>query len=288
MKSGCLNRGSVLGQIVLFLALIAIAVVLVFSILEPRERKLSVVFLDVGQGDAIYIQVPDGRQILIDGGIGNAVLGRLAQVMPWFDRSIDVVISTHPDRDHIGGLIDVLESYSVSYLYDSGFESVDTIDMAYELASERAGVVRREVSAGDTIEFGEVSLFFMAPREDQEDKESNDGSVVVKLSYGEIDFLLTGDASSSVEERLVLVHGSGLASEVLKLGHHGSKTSSSRVFLETVDPEVAIISADLNNRYGHPHPEVMERVNELGIASLCTCNVGNIVFTSDGESLFYE
>jgi competence protein ComEC len=208
-----------------------------------ERALLTLAFLDVGQGDAIFIQSPTGTQVLIDGGINRDVLAELAGVMPFFDHSLDVVIATHPDKDHIGGLPHVLDRYQVTHIIDPGLE--DTSD-AYALYTDRLkaeGATYRAAQRGDVVDLGGGAyLRVLFPDGVFASKDKNDASVIVQLVYGETEALLTGDASDDIERRLIALDGY-LESDILKAGHHGSKTSTAQEFLDVVDPEYAIVSA---------------------------------------------
>ena len=255
-------------------------------ILENGSGKLTVAFLDVGQGDAIYIEAPNGNQILIDGGGSKTVLRQLSKVMPFYDRSIDVIIATHPDKDHIGGLPDVLQRYDVDFFLDSGRESDSATFRELLRLIEVVGVERIEAKRGMVIVLDDdVYLNILFPDRDVPEIESNTASVIAQLVYGETEFMLTGDSPKAIEEYLVMLDGEGLESDVLKVGHHGSKTSSAETFLGFVSPKYSVISAGRDNKYGHPHEDVVKTLEQFGSTILSTQNKGLIVFESDGENL---
>ena len=262
----------------------------VFGIGEGnRDGYLTVAFLDVGQGDAIYVETPDGVQLLIDGGPDGAVLRELGEQMPFWDRTLDVILATHPDKDHIGGLVDVLSRYEVDNIIRTENDSDTAVASAFIFSSDEERSALRIVKAGEVIVLGaSTTLTVYSPTGDVSNWESNTSSIVAKLKYGEIEFMLTGDAPSGIEYYLVDTYGTALESEVLKLGHHGSKTSTSELFLSKVMPKYAVVSAGKDNRYGHPHTEVMNRVERLGIEVLSTAELGAIVFKSDGEKVWNE
>jgi len=248
---------------------------------------LSVTFLDVGQGDAILIETPDGVQALIDGGPDTAVLRELGATLPWFDRTIDLVLGTHPDKDHIGGLIDVLKRYQVRTIITTENTGETTTASAYRkgLIQEGAEVVMAR--AGQVYQLGaSTTLTIFSPASDPSMLETNTASIVAKLSYGEIDFMLTGDAPAGIERYLTAAYGKALASEVLKLGHHGSKTSSSEEFLTAVAPQYAVVSAGKDNRYGHPAVDVVERLLTHKIPLVSTIESGRITFETDGVQVW--
>ncbi len=252
-----------------------------------KQGYLTVAFLSVGQGDAIYIETPDGVQLLIDGGPDGTVLRELPQVMPWFDRTLDMILATHPDKDHIGGLVDVLSRYDVDHIIRTENESDTAVSSAFTfMEGDEPGAVTHMARAGNVIQLGaKVTLSVYSPASDPTTWESNNASIVTKLTYGDIDFMLTGDASVGTEDYLVNEYGNELSSEVLKLGHHGSRTSTSDNFLDAVSPRYAVVSAGRDNRYGHPHVEVVERVRARDIELLDTMG-GKVVFVSDGERVW--
>ena len=253
-----------------------------------REARgaLTVSFLDVGQGDAIFIESPTGRQVLIDGGPNREVLRELARVMPWYDRSIDVVIATHPDADHITGLIDVLQRYHVSLIVESGVSS-DTPQAESMLASVAdEGAEHLYARRGQIIDIGGGAFIeILFPDRDPSGFETNTASVVMRIVYGETAFMLTGDSPDEIERYLVRLDGEELHADVLKAGHHGSRTSSSLLFVGMVEPTYAVYSRGCDNSYGHPHSEVQETFGRLGVETLDTCDDGTIVFVSDGTAV---
>ena len=255
-----------------------------YSNFHISRDVLTVAFLDVGQGDAIFIETPSGKQMLIDGGAGRAVLSELSGAMPFFDRSIDVVISTHPDKDHIGGLPDVFESYKVALVIDPNVPDEKAVYAEYEkdiTLEEAKHVVARR---GQTLLFGDgVEVQILFPDRDMSGvKNANDASVVTRLVYGGTEVMLTGDAPESIEKYLVSLGAENLKSDILKAGHHGSRTSTSKEFVAAVDPTYTIISAGKDNSYGHPHKEVIETLTLASTTILATYNEGTIIFESDG------
>lgn len=249
-------------------------------------KELCVVFLDVGQGDSIFIQSPSGQQMLMDTGKGQSVLRGLGDVMSLNDREIDYVLTTHPDADHIGGLSEVLERFEVNNLIMTENESDTPIWQLAKRAvlNENAKVIMAR--RGQLIDLGAgVQLEILFPDIDPTELESNTSSIVARLTYGERSFLLTGDSPKAIEEYLVLIEGANLESDVLKVGHHGSRTSTSLMFLAEVSPKYAVISAGKNNSYGHPHVEVTDALFNAGVEILNTAEVGHVVFWSDGHSL---
>jgi len=271
------------GLVILLLLLLTVGIwYAVFR--EDRSEILAVSFLDVGQGDAIFIEAPSGRQVLIDGGPDRSVLRELSKVLPWWDRSIDVVIATHPDADHITGLVDVLQRYKVGHIFHPGVDKSTgpAESMLASVASEGA----QEVIArrGQVIELGDnARIEILFPDRDVSDVETNTASIVTRVVYGDTAFMLTGDSPQSIEKYLSQVDGEALHANILKAGHHGSRTSSSELFVGFVSPEYAVFSRGCDNSYGHPHQEVIDLFKKFGVPTVDTCEEGTVTFVSDGR-----
>lgn len=254
---------------------------------------LEVIFFDVGQGDAIFIETPQKHQILIDGGPSPLVLERLGESLPFWDKTLDLIILTHPEHDHISGLIEVLKRYKVENILWTGIvrDTADYEEWKKLIEKEKAKIFIAQ--AGQKILWKSGSDNFISilyPFENLEDqvvKNTNNTSIIAKLIFGENSFLFTGDAYKSVEREL-LERGVKVNSDVLKVGHHGSKTSSSKEFIEQVSPEMAIISAGKENRYGHPYQEVLETLEKYDIKILRTDEKGDIKIISDGKNLIIK
>lgn len=255
-------------------------------VLETRGEKLTVTFLDIGQGDAIFIDAPSGNQILVDGGANKKILSELGKVMPFFDRSIDMVISTHPDKDHLGGLPWVLEKYKVARVLEPGVKGASAEYTHFKSMIEKQGIEREIANRGMHYDLGGGAfLTILFPDRDVSGLETNDASIVAKLTYGNTSYLMTGDSPQKIEEYLVSLGASGLNSDVLKVGHHGSRTSTGEKLIAAVSPSIAVISAGKNNRYGHPHKEVLEILNKFGVKILGTYDHSGIKTVSDGASV---
>lgn len=254
-----------------------------------RPDELTVAFLEVGQGDAIFIETPDGVQVLIDGGPDGTVLRALGEVVSVGDRTIDVVLGTHPDKDHVAGLVDVLDRFEVNHVIRTENANDTAVSEAFDLAVKEENVPVTMARAGQEWQLGaSTSLTILSPGSNPSEWESNASSIVALLRYGEVEFLLTGDAPSGIESYLVERYGTALDVEVLKLGHHGSRTSSSEEFLAAVSPQYAVVSAGKDNSYGHPHKEVVERVGAEGAMLVSTGEQGTLVFRSDGTRVWME
>jgi competence protein ComEC len=250
---------------------------------------LTVSFLDVGQGDAILIESPTGQQLLVDGGRNSTVLQALGRELSFFDRDLDYVVATHPDQDHIGGLVDVFERYQVATVLLTENQSDTVTNEAFRDAVTKESARIIVAKRGQIIDLGGgVVVEVLWPEIGVEAEESNASSVVLLVRYGDVEFLLTGDAPKRIEEYLVRSYSEYLESEVLKVGHHGSRTSTSELFLAEVSPQFAVISASADNSYGHPHVEVTDALFNAGVEILSTAEIGTVTFMSDGALLWLE
>lgn len=243
-------------------------------------------FLDVGQGDSIFVQAPNGRQMLVDGGPNACVLRELGQIMPFYDRSIDVILATHADQDHIGGLIEVLKRFKIGLFIQTNTTSTSAVYAELEDLIKEKHIKTETIISPEVLNLGlGVDFDILFPTRNTVGWDTNDSSIVGKLVYGANSFLLTGDSPQKIEKYLVGKYGLILKSDVLKAGHHGSKNSNSEIFVGTASPAYSIISAGLNNRYGHPSPEAVDTLTRLGGQILETLGKGMIVFNSDGQNL---
>lgn len=283
-----MQRSAVIQGVIILVLLIVTLVIWNAVIHDAKADTLKITFLDIGQGDSIFIEAPSGRQMLIDGGKNRSVIRQLSKVMPWYDRTIDVVLGTHPDADHIGGLPDVLARYQVGLIVESSVKDEGGADSAAleNAAAQEEGATRLTAERGQIIDLGKGAyLEILFPDRPVPGLETNTGSVVARLVYGETSFMLTGDSPKAIEEYLIRLDGNALKSTILKAGHHGSRTSSDLSFVGFVSPEYGIYSRGCDNTYGHPHEEVKEIFARLGIPTLDTCEEGNIMFVSDGKAV---
>ncbi len=266
---------------------VAVAAFVVFVLGLDKNGLLKIYFLDIGQGDAIYVRAPGGRDMLVDGGSSKIVLQKLAEVMPFYDRSIDVVVETHPDADHIGGLPAVLERYDVGLFLEPGIDSKNVIDDEIRRIRAEKKIPGMLARRGMVVNFGDGAHFdILFPDTDVSGfKETNDASIVGQMKYGSTTVMLTGDSTKRMENYLVLIDDGRLKSDVLKAGHHGSRTSSGENYIKTVAPQYVVISAGKNNRYGHPHADVLVIFQKFSIQIMRTDREGTIKFVSDGKSV---
>jgi len=277
---------------ILIVLLLLIGFTIIFLLYKNKSDNLmKVAFLDVGQGDSIYIESPNGKQMLIDGGSDIRVLPQLIKVMPAFDKTIDIVIVTNPDLDHIGGLVEVFKNYKVSMVLEPGVIPNTLIYENLEKEIIKNKINKKIAHRGMHILLDDKkNIYFdvLFPDRDVSKWESNDGSIVGKLVYGSKSFMLMGDATRYTENLIKWNESPEyLKANVLKLGHHGSDTSSSLLWLEDVSPSIAIVSAGKNNKYGHPSKETISNLDKLKIPYLITYLKGNIIFKTDGTKLVY-
>jgi len=252
----------------------------IFSLLSGDVLK--VVFFDIGQGDSIFIETPAKRQILIDGGPDKSVLEKLGEAMPFYDRSIDLVILTHPDSDHITGLVSVLEYFEVGHILVSGFKGDSAVYSQWEKIIEEKKIPLTVAQAGQKVIFPSGAVLeILWPDQSRMETISlaNNASVVGRLIYGNSKMILTGDIEKKVEN--LLGENSDLRADILKTAHHGGKTSTGEGFLNAVSPEAAVVSVGKDNRYGHPSREVLDRLGNIAVYR--TDEEGDIKILTDGN-----
>jgi len=248
---------------------------------------LTVKVMDVGQGDAILIQTPE-QTILVDTG-DTPTKSKLASYIKSEGISvIDKLIITHPHADHIGGVQAVMDNFTIKQIYDSGQTATSNMYKQYLLTAQKKKIPFALLEAGGQLDIGGgIVLKVLAPEKpfiSGSDSDLNNNSIVLKLVFGSFSMLLTGDAEKESEDRMVKRFSGELKSTVLKVGHHGSSSSSSQVFLKAVSPEAAVISLGANNEYHHPHPSVLKRYDQQKIKVYRTDTQGTVAITSDGVS----
>lgn len=241
-------------------------------------HEMQVHFIDVGQGDSILIESPSGKTMLIDGGVKGAGQQIVSYLKELGINKLDIVVATHPDADHIGGLIPVLDNMTIEQFYDSG--KVHTSQTFEEMLTriDEKNIPYHVPKIGDDIEFDKDVNVKVLNANDQA-TDNNDASIVLKMTYGNVSFLLTGDAGVALEKEMLQYD---VKATVLKAGHHGSNTSSSEEFIQAVKPEVTILSYGEDNKYGHPHAEIVDRLQAIGSKIYATADLGTITVSTDG------
>ena len=273
-------------------ALVTASALVWTAALRGPDEMLEVTFADVGQGDAILVRTPSRHTLLVDGGPSPAgALDALGAVLPFWDRGIDVLVLTHADVDHSGGLAEIAARYEVGLALEPGTPSDGAERTAWKAAVERAGAPVSLGVAGQRIILGETTVEVLHPPPRPllgTGSDGNNNSIVLRVVYGDVSFLLTGDIEA-LGERFLLDQGAGLESTVLKAAHHGSATSSTASFVERVAPAAAVISVGADNRLGHPDPDVVSTLREaVGGNLFTTADHGPIRFRTDGVRLWVE
>ena len=273
--------------------LLLVANVFVFYLdWQSSHRVLTFAMLNIGQGDALFIESPTGTQVLVDGGPPKKILSQLSRVMSPFDRSIDAILITNPDQDHIAGFLDVLKTYKVDKVFKSGTLNDSKTYQNLETEIKNKNISNVLARKGMKLDIGGGAIIeILFPDRDVTTWATNDGSIVARLTYGDTRVMLTGDATTKTEG-IILKENSktNLDSNILKVGHHGSRTSTSYDFVKTISPIYALISDGVNNKYGHPHQDTLNTLSSLGVKIFRTDMFGTIVMKSDGvkESFYFQ
>ncbi len=258
------------------------------SCAHAGERLLRVSFLDIGQGDSIYIQAPNGRQMIIDGGPKSNLMSALSKVMPFGDRSIDVLMVTNPDADHYSGFIDLIRDFDVGAVVESGTRTNTPTYATLQKGIAEHSVPHLLARKGMKIVLDKedgVEFDVLFPDLDVSGWSRNDGSIMGVLIYGKTKIFFTGDGTTTTENAVMLrTEKEILESDILKVGHHGSRTSTSDAFVKAVAAQWAVISDGKGNTYGHPHKETLDTLARNGVDILRTDQLGTITFISNGSN----
>ncbi|HYC79998.1 MAG TPA: ComEC/Rec2 family competence protein [Candidatus Binatia bacterium] len=252
---------------------------------EP-DWLMHVNFFDVGQGDSFLITTYEGNQILVDGGPGKGVLEELGRAVPYYDRVIEMVVLTHPHNDHMEGLVEVLEKYEVKKILMPNVEYKSTVYEEFLRAAKDESAEIVYAAQGQRIYLDKATvldIMYPLSKEVAKPKKSddvNDASIVAKVTFGRTKILLTGDAGSDIEKKLLPMFD--LDADLLKVGHHGSKHSTSEELLAEATPEYSVIQVG-NNKYGHPAPEILEKLSKINSKVYRNDHQGSIEFVSDGS-----
>ncbi|GAB5410611.1 MAG: DNA internalization-related competence protein ComEC/Rec2 [Balneolaceae bacterium] len=279
----------------LSVSLFFFAMIQIEGIIQRFENpELRVTIFDVGQGDTALIETPNGKHVLIDTGVwspgydsGEAII--LPHLKEAGIDKLDAVILSHPHADHIGGVLSLIHGINIEVIYNSGYEYDSNLYANYLSLAKTKQIEVLNAKAGDQIEIDPALLMLVLGPEGQKfNNDPNQHSVVLNVIYGESEFLFTGDAGENQEQRLVENYGDLLDTDFLKIGHHGSRTSSEVEFLNEVTPEIAVVSLGERNRFKHPHSEAVKRIQETGTELYFTSRDKALVFVSDGEKIWRE
>ncbi len=265
---------------IIFAIFFALDVFLVFSFdNQDAINNSKIIFFDIGQGDATMVDIGGGVQILIDGGDGERILEKLGKFMPLFDRKVELLIVTHPDKDHMGGLVEVLKYYEVEQIIETGIFCDTAICKEWDELVEEKNIPIKYAEFGQRININDIDIKILFPFEnlkDQKMKDDNESSIVLRIDTENNSYLLTGDAGFAVENML-LEKNIYIETKILKIAHHGSKNATSNEFLRKVNPQKAVIPVGKNS-YGHPAKELLNRLKNLNVEFFRTDVSGDLVF----------
>lgn len=270
---------------------------------KKLSPNLEVAFMDIGQGDAELLKFPGGQTMLVDCGKDASILSALGRNLPWSKRELDYLVITHPHADHFGGCLDVLARFKVQHILVNGYTTEQGTLLAnfFQAVKNEEQVEAAEttiIKTAQTLTIGSSTVQFLYPDHElaQDARvpgsvvalDTNDTSVVIKVSYGSQDILLTGDMEIPLEQYLVKHAQSSLSAEILKVGHHGSDSSSGEEFISAVQPKFCVISSGKGNSYGHPHGSTVRRLQRMGCTVLRTDQESDILMTITSSTSIVE
>lgn len=281
-----LGSGKRYPLVVLMILFFVLDVFLFHLDLRDSRGVLTLAIFDVGQGDAIFIESPTGTQVMLDAGPARKILGPFSKMISPFDRTIDAIVITNPDADHIGGFTDILKNYEIGAVIEPGTLNDSKTFQNIKSEIKNKNIPNILARRGTRLHIGGGAFIdILFPDRDVSAWATNDGSVVARLSCGDFSVMLTGDATTETEKIILRENTDNqLKSTVLKVGHHGSRSSSSSSFVDAVGPSYSVISVGEDNKYGHPHKDVLGLLEDKNIEILRTDVLGTIVFESNGES----
>lgn len=284
------ERSKKYGLLILTLLLLFFVIFLFYWDFHTSRKELTFAMLDIGQGDGLFIESPTGIQLLFDAGLARSVMGPLSRVMSPFDRSIDAIVITNPDADHIGGFAEILKNYKVDMVFEPGTFNDSKTYQNLKIEIKNKNIPDIIARRGMRLDIGGGAVIdILFPDRDVSMWDPNDGSVIARLSYGNTSVMLTGDSTIKTE-KIILSENSPaqLKSTILKVGHHGSRTSTSVEFVKAVAPTYALISDGKDNKYGHPHQDTLETLSSFGAEIFRTDLLGSIMMKSDGENVAFS
>lgn len=251
---------------------------LLVIIVLPHNQRYRVIYCDVGQGDAILITAPNNIQILIDGGPDQRILEKLGKYMPFNDRTIETVMVTHPHADHLAGLLEVAQRYKIDRVIETDMPTNDALAEAWDGILSRRGISTIHGQTGQIWRYDDnltLSIIYATERTAASVRDLNELSIVSEVNILGRKYLMTGDMTQAVEETILMAEPTPRV-DVLKVAHHGSHFASQESWLKTIEPTLAIISVGQPNRYGHPAPEILTRLQQQGIIYWRTDQAGDI------------
>ena len=267
----------------IFQALIVSNILIWGFFLSLPDGKLHLKFYDVGQGDSIFLETATGFKILIDGGPDDKVVGYLGKDLPFYSKRIDLLILTHPEADHLTGLLEVVKRYHIKTLWINGARNETRLFAEWEALLKMNKITTMLISQGDRVVFPDkTTVTVLWPKEKASGTNLNTTSIVVQISFGSFDAILTGDADKSAQPFTT----DGRSIEVFKVPHHGSKTAINEDFVSTLSPGVSVISVGAKNRYGHPSPEVLNLLTKIRSKTYRTDTNGTVEIVSDGKNWY--
>lgn len=274
-------------QIILGIIILSILFLTNFISANKNSNKLRVSFFDVGQGDSIFIQTPDKKDILIDGGPDKTIIKKLGKTMPFWDKTIDLIIITHPHSDHISGLIEVIKRYKIKKIFYTGvsYNSETYEELLSQIKQNKIKLIKITKKQDITLN-SNLKLKILFPNENLCEKNIenlNNTSIITKLIYNQNSFLFAADAEHEIEQTL-LNSKTDIKADILKVGHQGASDSSSLKFLQKVNPQIAIISVGENNKFGHPSLRVIKRLEKLNAKVFRSDQNGDIKIIADGKN----
>ena len=277
--------------LIIFFLSTLIFITAVYILLNNKNNNpvMSVSYLYVGQGDSTLIQTTGGNKILIDVGPDGRVLDSLSKELSFFEKDINSIFITHSDADHIGGIIDIIKNFNISNIYVTSIaEETDIYDSLYKELEKEDDIIITKLNGSNEVlidkKFG-ITLDILFPIDNYNFKNRNDKSFVMRLIYGDTSFMFSGDTGVDIEKYIVNNSYESLKGDVLKVGHHGSNTSTGIEFLKAVSPQYGVISSGIDNDFGHPHLEVLKSLENENIEVMRTDELGNITIISDGKSV---
>ncbi|WP_068677664.1 ComEC/Rec2 family competence protein [Oceanobacillus sp. Castelsardo] len=268
---------------------VALIFILLFITVVPPHTNakvypfMEVHYIDVGQGDSILVETPNDKTILIDGGLPKAGDKVVSYLKKQDIEKIDLLIATHPDYDHIGGLINVMKSFEVRQILDTGKIHLTRAFAKYAAEIRKQGILKKTAKPNQRIHL-DSDLKIKVLNAYEKNQSNNESSIVLKMTYNEMDFLFMGDATMEQEKKLIEKYD--IQSEIIKVAHHGSDTSTSLEFLREVNPQIAILTFSVDNDYGHPVERVVENLDRMETIVYSTASFGDIMIRTNGKNFY--